>query len=229
MYVTPQPPPAARPWWLVLGPGFAALIGLFLLTVAHPFGGAFAAEVQRDLRLSSQAVLFEVLVTYVLAAALGAVLGLLLGGRVPTGLAVPAICLMLLGTLALTLSPNGLFVGLGRALTGLGAGVTIGVTVALIRTQPRQRGAAFGVFGALGLLALVVAPFLGKLVADVLSWRICQLIALPFLFLALLLSAICGIIAMSSAKRPVPSPMPYAAPYPPQPQYQPQPGYEPPK
>lgn len=54
MYVTPQPLPAARPWWLVLGPGFAALIGLFLLTVVGRFGGALAAEVRRTLHLSSR-------------------------------------------------------------------------------------------------------------------------------------------------------------------------------
>ncbi|MFD9892485.1 MFS transporter [Amycolatopsis sp. NPDC059027] len=218
MYVTPpmrnDPRPAGGPpWWLVIGPGLAALIGLFLLTVIYRFDGVSA--LQADLGMSSQSLLLIGLVAYLVAAVLAFPAGLLLGARFPTSVTVPAICLMLLGVLLVAFVPDSGLLLVGRVLNGLGAGAALGVTAALIRRLRTGRAAAAGVTAGLGVLALVIAPFLGGLISDALSFRIVYLIAALFVFVALVAAAVTGIVTLMSAKPPAP-PMPHGVPYPPQ-------------
>ncbi|WP_344860610.1 MFS transporter [Amycolatopsis ultiminotia] len=218
MYVTPpmqsNPRPAAGPpWWLVIGPAFAALIGLFLLTVIYRFNGR--SFLQIELGLSSQSLLLSGLVAYLVAAALAFPAGLLPGARFPTSVTVPAICLMLLGVLLIAFVPSTGLLLLGRVLSGLGAGAAIGVTVALIRRLRAGRGVAAAVTTGLGVLALVIAPFLGGLVSDALGFRLVYLLAALFMVIALIVAAVIGIVALASAKPPV-QPMPYGVPHRPQ-------------
>ncbi|WP_051124707.1 multidrug transporter [Amycolatopsis benzoatilytica] len=217
MYVTPPmqstSQAAAKPAWLIIGPGFAALIGLFLLTAIYQFGGRSA--IQLDLGLSRQSLLLSGVVAYLVALLLALPLGLLLGGRYPTAVSVPAICLMLLGVLAVAFTPNGFLLSVGRVLGGLGAGAVIGGTVALIRGLRAGRGVAAGVAAGLGVLSLVIAPFLGELVSDVLNFRVVYLAAAVAVFFALVAASVTGIVTLVSAKPPVPQ-MPYGMPYPPQ-------------
>jgi MFS family permease len=218
MYVTPpmqsDPRPAAGPsWWLVIGPGFAALIGLFLLTVIYRVDGRSVLQV--ELGLSNQSLLLSGLVAYLVAAAIAFPAGLLLGARFPTSVTVPAICLMLLGVLLVAFAPNSGLLLVGRVLNGLGAGAAIGVTAALIRWLRTGRGVAAAVTAGLGVLAVVIAPLLGGLISDAFSFRLVYLIAALFVFVALIVAAVIGIVALVAAKPPA-QPMPYGVPYPPQ-------------
>ncbi|EME51976.1 MFS transporter [Amycolatopsis decaplanina] len=211
MYVpTPtqrDPHPAdGPPWWLVIGPGFAALIGLFLLTVIYRFDGGSALQI--DLGMSNQSLLLNGLVAYLVAAALAFPAGLLLGGRFPTSVTVPAIVLMLLGVLLVAFVPSSGLLLVGRVLNGLGAGAALGVTVALIRRLRTGRGAAAGVAAGLGVLALVLAPVLGGLLSDVTGFRVVYVVAALFVFVALVVAGVLGIVALAKAKSPA-RPMPY--------------------
>ncbi|GAB3731598.1 hypothetical protein GCM10027598_54790 [Amycolatopsis oliviviridis] len=200
----PQPT-AAPPWWLVIGPGFAALIGLFLVTVIYRFDGGSAVQI--DLGMSGQSLLLYGLVSYLVAAAIAFPAGLLPGGRFPTPVAVPAIVLMLLGVLLVAFVPSsGLFL-VGRVLTGLGAGAVLGVTVALIRRLRSGRGAAAGITAGLGVLALVIAPVLGGLLSDATGFRVVFVVAALFVFVALVVAAVLGIVALT--KKPPARPVPY--------------------
>ncbi|MFC3447838.1 MFS transporter [Amycolatopsis speibonae] len=211
MYVPTPPqsdphPTAGPPWWLVIGPGFAALIGLFLVSVIYRFDGGSA--LQLDLAMSSQSLLLTGLVAYLVAAAIAFPAGLLLGARFPTPVTVPAIVLMLFGVLLVAFVPNsGLFL-VGRVLNGLGAGAVLGVTVALIRRLQAGRGAATGVMAGLGVLALVLAPVLGGLLSDATGFRVVFVVAALFVFLALVVAGVLGIVALVKAKTPA-RPMPY--------------------
>ncbi|MEV7549502.1 MFS transporter [Amycolatopsis sp. NPDC089917] len=211
MYVPspPQSDPRAatgQPWWLVIGPGFASLIGLFLVTVIYRFDGGSALQI--DLGMSSQSLLLNGLVAYLVAAAIAFPAGMLLGARFPTPVAVPAIALMLLGVLLVVFVPNtGLFL-VGRVLTGLGAGAVLGVTVALIRRLQAGRGAAAGVTAGLGVVALVLAPVLGGLLSDATGFRVVFMVAALFVFAALVVAGVLGIVALVKAKTPA-RPMPY--------------------
>lgn len=211
MYV-PQPmqsaphPTAGPPWWLLIGPGFASLTGLFLLTVAYRYDGR--ATLQIELGMSDQTLLLGGLVAYLVAAAVASTAGLLLGARFPTSVTVPAICLMLLGVVLVAFTPgSGLFI-VGRVLNGLGAGAAIGVTVALIRRLGTGRGAAAGVSGGLGVAALAIAPFLGGLISDAIGFRVVYVVAALFVFVALVVAGIIGIVVLAKAK-PAVRPMPY--------------------
>ncbi|MEV6907828.1 MFS transporter [Amycolatopsis sp. NPDC051071] len=197
---------AGPPSWLVIGPGFAALIGLFLLTVIYRFDGRSALQV--ELGMSSQSLLLSGLVAYLVAAAIAFPAGLLLGARFPTSVTVPAICLMLLGVVLIAFVPNSALLLVGRVLNGLGAGAAIGVTAALIRRLRTGRGAAIAVTAGLGVLALVAAPFLGGLMSDALGFRVVYVVAALFVFVALVVAGVLGIVAMVKAKPPV-RPMPY--------------------
>ncbi|WP_410657375.1 MFS transporter [Amycolatopsis sp. lyj-112] len=196
---------AGPPWWLVIGPGFAALIGLFLLTVIYRFDGRSALQI--ELGMSSQSLLLNAVVAYLVAAAIAVPAGLLLGARFPTSVTVPAICLMLLGVLLVAFVPDSVLLLVGRVLNGLGAGAAIGVTVALIRRLRTGRGVAAGVTAGLGVLALAIAPFLGGLLSDSVGFRVVYLVAALFVFVALVVAGVLGIVAL--AKKPSASPMPY--------------------
>ncbi|UUV34424.1 MFS transporter [Amycolatopsis roodepoortensis] len=202
MYVPTQndPQPAAGPpWWLVIGPGFAALIGLFLLTVVYRFDGG--PDLQIDLGMSSQSFLLNVVVAYVVAAALAFPAGLLLGARFPTSVTVPAIVLMLLGVLLVAFGPSSGMILAGRVLNGLGAGAALGVTVALIRRLRTGRGTAAGVTAGLGVLALVIAPVLGGLLSDATGFRVVFVVAALFVFLALVVAGVIGIVTLARPKQ----------------------------
>lgn len=199
-------PIAGPPWWLVIGPGFAALIGLFLLTVIYRFDGRSTLQV--ELGMSSGSLLLSGLVAYLVAAAIAFPVGLLLGARFPTSMTVPAICLMLLGVSLVAFVPDSVLLLVGRVLNGLGAGAAIGVTAALIRRLRTGRGAATAVTAGLGALALAIAPFLGGLLSDAFSFRLVYVVAALFVFAALVVAGVIGIVALVKEKPPA-RPMPY--------------------
>ncbi|WP_414940645.1 MFS transporter [Amycolatopsis sp. cmx-11-51] len=212
MYVPTQRDPhptAGPPWWLLIGPGFAALIGLFLLTVIYRFDGR--ATLQIELGMSNQALLLSGLVAYLVAAAIAFPAGLLLGARFPTAVTVPAICSMLLGVVLVAFTPEGVLFLVARVLNGLGAGAVIGVTIALLRRLRTGRGAAAGVTAGLGVLALAIAPVLGGLLSDAVGFRVVYLVAAVFVFAALVVAGVIGIVAVMKTKPPAQS-----MPYPPQ-------------
>jgi MFS family permease len=216
MYVTPSTPPVTRPaaapaWWHVFGPGSAALIGLFLLTVIYRFDGM--SEIQRALHLSGQDLLLIGLVAYLAGTALTVPAGLLLGARFPIAVTIPAIGFLFFGVLLAAFADAGGLLMAGRAFTGLGTGAAAGATVALILKLRERRGVIAGVTAALAVLALLLGPVIGQLISETMSFRINQLGAVPFLFLALVVTAVIGFVKLATAKRPVP-PMPNGTPYP---------------
>ncbi|AGM04471.1 MFS transporter [Amycolatopsis keratiniphila] len=207
MYVpTPtqhDPRPTGQPWWLVIGPGFAALIGLFLLTVIYRFDGESPLRI--DLGMSGQALLLNGLVSYLVAAAIAFPAGLLLGARFPTSVTVPALVLMLMGVLLVAFVPGSGLLLVGRVLNGLGAGAVLGVTVALIRRLQTGRGVAAGVAAGLGVLALAIAPVLGGLLSDATGFRVVYVVAALFVLLALVVAGVLGIVTLAK-----PKPLPHA-------------------
>ncbi|MEU7791550.1 MFS transporter [Amycolatopsis sp. NPDC049159] len=215
MYVTPPPLPVTRPvaepaWWQVCGPALTALIGLFVLTAIYRFDGR--SEVQVALDLSDSSLLLIGLVAYLAGAALAAVAGLLLGARFPIAVAVPATCFLLLGVLCAAFADGSGLLAAGRALSGLGTGAAVGATVALIRKLRERRGVLAGVTGALAVLALVLGPVIGQLLAESLGFRVVQLTAVPFLLVTLVVNAVLGIVRLTAAKRAA-APASYGTPW----------------
>ncbi len=79
-----------------------------------------------------------------------------------------------------------------RILQGLGGGIMTpsGFTVITELFPPRQRGAAFGIFGIVIVIAPTVGPTLGGYLVDSINWRYIFYINLPFGLLTFLLTMI---------------------------------------
>ncbi|GGL39942.1 MFS transporter [Nocardia jinanensis] len=175
------------------------------------------SHMMMDTGLLPREFLLMGVIPYLLAAALTFALGFLLGGRFPTALLIPALIVMIIGVLLTSFASGSAMLLVGRAISGLGAGVAVGVAVAVVRRVKAPRAVAATAVAALGVLAAVAAPFVTRALSEATSFRIAYLATVLFLFVALLASAVSGIARAVTAGRPTqPGPygMPYPAPYP---------------
>ncbi|MEO3873736.1 hypothetical protein ABGB18_33410 [Nonomuraea sp. B12E4] len=196
----------------MIGPGIAALTGLYLLTM--PFGAAARISLQMDLQMSDQTVLLSTLIAYLVSAAVGGALGFSLGGRLLTTVSLSAVALMIIGVLLDTLAADAGMYLAGRVVSGLGAGGVVGVTVAVARRQGRQRGAVVAVLAGLGALSLILGPFVNDWLTRSLAWRLGYVITLLPLIAGMIAAAVCGFLLLLT-RRPAQPLAPAGMPYPP--------------
>ncbi len=95
-----------------------------------------------------------------------------------------------LASLTCGLSPNASVLIVSRAVQGLGAAAMFATTVALLSTayHGRDRGIAFGIWGAVSGAAAATGPIVGGLLTQHLSWRWIFLVNLPVSVLAIALT-----------------------------------------
>jgi EmrB/QacA subfamily drug resistance transporter len=86
-----------------------------------------------------------------------------------------------LGSLLCGLASGTTFLAISRALQGTGGAIMFATSLALLAQAfpPRERGVAFGVFGAITGVAVAVGPVLGGLITSGLSWRWIFFVNLP--------------------------------------------------
>ncbi|MEO3780417.1 MFS transporter [Micromonospora sp. B11E3] len=185
------PRSAVRPVWLLIGPAFTASLGAFLLTVTV---GLTGAAMQRDMHLPTSAIPW-VFVAYLLPAVLAVPVGALVGRRWPTAVALPAIALLVPGSLLTALASGNSLLLLGRAVTGFGAGLAWGVTAVLVTQVGARRVWAPLVAGAV-VLALGLGPVAGTHLTRMLGWRWAFTVTVPFEVVAFLVTAVSGIIVL---------------------------------
>src|SRR6188472_2214479 len=77
------------------------------------------------------------------------------------------------GSLLCGLAGSPLFLTLSRAFQGIGGAVMFATSLALLSNafHGKERGVAFGVFGAVTGIAVAVGPVLGGVITSGLSWR----------------------------------------------------------
>jgi EmrB/QacA subfamily drug resistance transporter len=94
-----------------------------------------------------------------------------------------------LSSLACGLAPNTGFLIAARGVQGVGAAAMFATNAALLGTTytGRDRGVAFGVWGAVNGAAAAVGPILGGLLTEHISWRAIFLVNLPVAVIAFLL------------------------------------------
>ena len=82
------------------------------------------------------------------------------------------------------------FLALSRAFQGVGGAIMFATSLALLADafEPRDRGVAFGVFGAVTGVAIAVGPVLGGALTSWLSWRWIFFVKLPIGVFALLVT-----------------------------------------
>ncbi|WP_165947277.1 MFS transporter [Micromonospora sp. 15K316] len=186
-------PAPARPAWLLIGPALTALLGVYLLAVT--FGPAGTA-MRMDMHLPASVIPWS-FVAYLLPALLTVPVGYLLGRRWPTATALPAAILLIPGSLLTTLAPGSGSLLFARALTGIAAGLAWGVTAALVAQMRAQRAWAVPVVAGAAVLALGFGAVLGALMTRGLTWRTPFLLAVPLEVVAVLATAVSGIVLLT--------------------------------
>ncbi|MFI7609463.1 MFS transporter [Micromonospora sp. NPDC049366] len=194
---------AHRPVWLLIGPTLAASLGAFLLAV--PVGPEWVA-IQRDMDLPTSAALW-IFVAFLLPAALAVLVGARVGRRWPTAVALPAVALLVFGSLLTMLASGSGVLLLGRAVNGFGAGLAWGVTAVLVAHIAARRVWVTALVAGAVVLALGLGPVAGLLLQRAVGWRWPFMLALPFGAVALLATAVSGIIVLIlRASRPAQPP-----------------------
>jgi EmrB/QacA subfamily drug resistance transporter len=175
-----------RKWWTLL----AACTATFMLLLDITIVNVALPDIQKDLH-SSFSDLQWVVDAYALmlasllltAGSLGDILGRRLvfaGGLVLfTGASL---------TCALATSP--LFLNLARGAQGIGGAIMFATSLALIAQefQGRERGTAFGIWGATVGFAVAVGPLVGGVLTEYLGWRWIFYINLPVGVFALIVA-----------------------------------------
>jgi len=158
------------------------VIGLILLdetvvSVALP-------SISRDLGMSQLAAHWAVNVYLLVFAALAAAGGKLADMFGHRQMFLAGIVLFSGASVACGFAPSGGVLIAARALQGIGAAIVFPLSMAMITLvfPPEQRGAALGVYGAIGTTFLALGPLVGGLFTELLSWRWIFWINLPLVF-----------------------------------------------
>src|SRR4051795_6222813 len=167
----------ARKWWTltaVSGGIFMLLLDITIVNVALP-------DIQRDLGASLSDLQWVIDAYALTLAALLLTAGSLadlLGRR---RLFAIGIAIFTAGSLLCGLATDPLFLSLARAFQGIGGAIMFATALALIAQafRGRERGTAFGVFGAVTGIAVAVGPVLGGVITRGLSWRWIFFVNLP--------------------------------------------------
>ena len=102
------------------------------------------------------------------------------------------ITIFTLGSLACGLSSSSLFLVVARGAQGVGGAIMFATSLALLAQafQGRDRGIAFGAFGAITGVAIAVGPVLGGALTSGVSWRWIFYVNIPIGALALLVTLV---------------------------------------
>jgi EmrB/QacA subfamily drug resistance transporter len=183
--LTEAPTATARDpkWWTLA----AVCLGVFILLLDITIVNVALADIQADLD-ASLSDLQWVIDAYALSlAALLLTAGSLadLFGR--RRLFVIGTALFMLGSIACGAAQDIFFLQLSRAFQGIGGAAMFATALALIASafHGRDRGVAFGAFGATTGVAVAVGPVLGGVLTSGISWRWIFFVNIPICLLAI--------------------------------------------
>jgi EmrB/QacA subfamily drug resistance transporter len=176
----------ARKWWTltaVCTGVFMLLLDITIVNVALPsIGRAFGATLS-DLQWVIDAYALTLAALLLTAGSIAD----LAGRRVvfATGIVVFTLSSALCGV-----AQSSLFLTLARALQGVGGAIMFATALALLAQafQPKERGVAFGVFGAITGIAVAVGPVLGGAITSGLNWRWIFFVNVPIGIFALIVT-----------------------------------------
>ena len=170
-------PPDDRRWW-TLG---AVCVATFMLLLDITIVNVALPDIARDLK-SSFSDLQWVIDAYALSLAAllltAGSLADLLGRRM---VFAAGLGLFTAASLLCALASSPLFLELARAVQGIGAAAMFATSLALLAAtfQGRERGTAFGAWGATTGAAVAVGPLVGGLLTETVGWQSIFLINVP--------------------------------------------------
>ena len=103
---------------------------------------------------------------------------------------IAGLALFAVASLVCGLAPNPGLLIIARVVQGIGAAAMFATTFALLNSSylGRDRGAAYGMWGAVVGASAAIGPIIGGLLTEGLSWRWIFFVNLPFSILAIVLS-----------------------------------------
>jgi EmrB/QacA subfamily drug resistance transporter len=170
-------------WWTLA----AVSLGVFMLLLDITIVVVALPDIERSLgaRLSD---LQWVIDAYALSLAAFLLTAGVIADRVGRRVVfATGIVVFTLGSLLCGVAGDPTFLALARAVQGVGGAIMFATSLALLSTayQGRDRGTAFGVFGAVTGIAVAIGPVLGGAITSGLSWRWIFFVNLPIGVLAL--------------------------------------------
>ncbi|MGB5953546.1 MAG: MFS transporter [Ornithinimicrobium sp.] len=173
-------------WWTLIAVCtgiFVLLLDITIVTVALP-------DIQRELDASLSDLQWVIDAYALVLASLLLTAGSLadLYGR--KRVFVIGIALFGLGSALCGLAPNVLFLTLARGAQGVGGAAMFATALALLAAtfSGRERGVAFGAFGAVTGVAVAIGPVAGGVLTSGLSWRWIFWVNLPICVAAIVVS-----------------------------------------
>jgi EmrB/QacA subfamily drug resistance transporter len=159
----------ARKWWTLT----AVAIGIFMLLLDITIVNVALPDIQRELHASISDLQWVIDAYALSLAALLLTAGSLadlLGRRI---VFAAGIAIFTAGSLLCGVAQSPVFLSLARAGQGVGGAVMFATSLALLAQafRGRDRGIAFGVYGAIAGVAVAVGPVLGGAITSALSWR----------------------------------------------------------
>ena len=174
-------------WWTLV----AVCLGIFILLLDITIVNVALADIQDDLG-ASLSDLQWVIDAYALSLAAllltAGSLADLFGRRL---VFVIGAALFMVGSVACGAAQDIVFLQLARAFQGIGGAAMFATALALIASafQGRDRGVAFGAFGATTGVAVAVGPVLGGVLTSGISWRWIFFVNVPICLLAIAIAA----------------------------------------
>ncbi|MFX0575350.1 MDR family MFS transporter [Nocardia nepalensis] len=168
----------------------AMAVGFFVVLLVSSAVPSALPSIQRDLHAGS--VLGWVSDAYALCATVPLLFTGRLGDRFgPRKIYLIGVALFMLGSLAYTMAASIQMLIPAMAVQGLGVALIIPQTMAVILQvfPPGKRGAALGLWGGCGGLAMLLAPFVGAELDAILGWRWVSLPAVPLGLIMIVLAA----------------------------------------
>jgi EmrB/QacA subfamily drug resistance transporter len=188
--------PDPHKWWTLV----AVSLGTFMLLLDVTIVNVALPDIQSALHSSFSDLQWVVDAYALTLAALLLTAGSLadlFGRRL---LFVIGLVVFTLASLLCGLAQNTLMLQLSRALQGIGGAIMFSVSLALLADafRGKDRGTAFGIWGAITGLAVAVGPLLGGALTSGLSWRWIFFVNLPIGVVGVVIS----ILRVSESKAP---------------------------
>ncbi len=176
-----------KKWWTLL----AVCVGTFMLLLDVTIVNVALPDVQHSLKASFSDLQWVVDAYALTLAALLLTSGSLadLYGR--RRLFLIGLVVFTAGSLACGVAQSAEMLILSRSAQGVGGAIMFSTSLALLAQafQGRERGTAFGIWGAITGLAVAVGPVLGGLITTGLTWRWIFLVNVPIGLFALIVTA----------------------------------------
>lgn len=194
-------PTMDRKWWtltVVCAATFMLLLDVTIVVVALP-------EIQRGLHGTFSDVQWAVDAYALTLASLLLTAGALADRYGRRLLFIIGLVIFTLGSLLCGLAQSPLMLTLSRSAQGVGGAILFATSLALLAQSfhGKERGIAFGVWGAITGVAVALGPILGGLITSAISWRGIFLVNLPIGVAAVIITFFCvGESKTPGASRP---------------------------